>query len=116
MPKKVEINAPKKDGRKTVIVKASGSVARIKVGDTVVKCIMQTEFDGRETFPTLVHFASGFVIIGANTISARKVREMATSTRSLTSRNAAQQCVDRLVKAQGADKILEVINAAKVIN
>jgi len=99
-------------GGKTVAV--SGNIANLKLGDGMRKCFIQDE-------PMyLLDYHSGFripSIHGArDTLNAEKIYAMATSTRRLTDRQAAQLRLDTLVARVGVDEVLAVMNAAPTIN
>ena len=114
MSKKIEINVELNE-KPVRMTKAVGSVAVITIGERRVRFIMQTEIDGKECSPTLVHIPSGLVAVNAAQISAEQLRAIATTGR-ITARQAAGRCINSLVERTSAEHVLSVMDKAKVIN
>lgn len=92
-------------------VKATGSVAVIKIGDVPVRFIVQTETDGRPNPAKLTHIGSGFIAV-----NSAKISNIRKSIYGITSRKAAEMVLEGLVNTKGADFVLSTIKHAPIIN
>lgn len=97
------------------IVKASGTVAILKVGNTKVRFILQTELKGRECGVCLVHEASGRIAINARRLSNfREWRKGLGYKR--TAREGAKVGLQDIVNRLGEKHVMNIMTREPELN
>jgi hypothetical protein len=112
---KVSYEAPFKDKKGKLMYRTmTGDVAWIKIGDKRVKCVMQSEGENVD----LVHYATGQRLVNNNSIRARQVQYAVQrgNYHKLSDREAAEMILNDIISNKGAEHVLNVINAAPILN
>jgi hypothetical protein len=108
---KVLFNIPLKahSARKITLEQRLGTVHWLKVGDRKVKFVFQ---DGNDL---LVHFASGRIFGSIYKLQVEHMCRYGHNAR-LSNRHAAEQLIANVISMYGLEKVLSILDAAKVIN
>ena len=99
-----QMTIPRADGSTALVL---GRVAILAVGKTKVKFFIH---DGM-----LSHFASGFRFGNLNDVKIRNMCRLGHH-HTMTNREAAIALIDSVVARKGAGAVLDVINAAPILN
>lgn len=112
----VTFNVPGKRprGQKIILTERTGRVAWFKIGDRKIKFVLQDSRLGSDA-DTLTHYASGYVFGRLNEVKVSYMMAKGHHAK-LNDREAAELLVASKIDQLGAAKILEVLDAAEVIN
>lgn len=112
MAKKITLKVPREKGEFTI---ETGYVMIVSIGDRKVKFVMQDV--GSSDSCHLTHYASGMKALDYRTIAARKLSFFVQNYgATLNNREACQQLINEVIDRLGAEKFLEKLDAAEVIN
>ena len=95
---------PRADGSTAIVI---GKIAILPIGKNKVKFFIHGG--------TLSHFASGFRFGNLNDVKIRNMCRLGHH-HTMTDREAAVALIDSVVARKGATEVLDVINAAPILN
>lgn len=113
MPAKITFKVPT---QKNGLIEKTGLVMIIPINTTNVKFVIQDGIEGES--PSLTHYASGMTAVSSNSVAARKLSRYVANPYStpLSNRVICFILMQEIIAKIGADKLMEKLNSAPVIN
>jgi len=102
-----------KSGSITGTATKFGNVAIFQIGNEKIRFVIQK--NGELIGPSLVHWASGSIMVNAQAIRSMKIRHHRSGS-TLRTREACRLCLEALEKKYGLARIMSTLREATVLN
>jgi hypothetical protein len=96
--------------------RAYGEIYNATIDGKRVKFVIQTKCEGKDCDPSLVHYASGYVI--SRDLQAIRIQQMPQGSQfyRMTMRQAAKACLANRIHSYGEKYIIDALASVPVIN